>query len=163
MAVWQFVLDFIPLTHSQVNGVKAARVSPKQLDEIKVMFPPSVAGLFCERVGKLLPEGRFRSEDFREWGCNETDDIQIHLDGLFIEYVQYRLNVANIDVDLLDGVCALTRDFGCVFASREGAVIRPVRDSVLRAALRSDAAKFVSDPDSFFRKLIADDTEGELS
>jgi hypothetical protein len=155
MAIWQFVLDLIPAAAARIDGIIAARMSSEQLSGIELRFSQSKANSFFERVGMMLPGGRFRGSEYREWGDDAADDVQIHLEDAAIQYVQVRLNVADIRMPLVDGICALARDFSCVFATRGGAIIRPQRELVLRAILRSDAARFVSDPDRFIRELTA--------
>jgi hypothetical protein len=159
MAIWQFVLDLIPASAARIDGVIAARMTPEQRSGIELKFSHSKADSFFECVGMMLPEGRFRDSEYREWGDDAADDVQIHLDDAAIQYVQVRLNVADISMPLIDGVCALARDFSCVFATRSGAIIRPQRAFVLRAIMRSDSARFVSDPERFIRELIAADPE----
>lgn len=160
MAIWQFVLDLIPASAARIDGVIAARLTPEQRSTIEWKFSQSKANSFFERVGVMLPEGPFRSSEYCEWGDDAADDVQIHLEDAAIQYVQVRLNIADVRMPFVDGICALARDFSCVFATHGGAIIQPQREFVLRAIMQSDAARFVSDPDRFIRELTAADPEG---
>lgn len=163
MAIWQFVLDLIPASAARIDGVIAARLTPEQCSGIELKFSQSEADSFFERVGMMLPEGRFRSSTYCEWGDGAADDAQIHLEDAAIQYVQIRLNIADVRMPFVDDICALTRDFSCVFATQGGAIIRPQREFVLCAIMQSDAARFVSDPGRFIRALTAVDPEAGSS
>lgn len=160
MAVWQFVIDLIPASSARVAGVTAARMSREQLDEIDLRFSDADAEVLFARLGTLLPEKKSWSASLRIWGDEKTDDIQVGFDGHAIEDVQFRLNVADLCLPLVGGICALARDFDCSLATRDGAIIQPNREAVVRAIMQSRAMQFVRDPQRFLEEAIRLDREG---
>ncbi|MCQ1780415.1 hypothetical protein NOJ05_24655 [Neorhizobium galegae] len=161
MAAWQFALDLIPSAAAGVDGVVAARMTRGQLDEVELRFSPSVTGAIFERVGMMLPETKSWSPDLRIWGYEEVDDVQIWLRGTEIEHVQFRLNVADPSIPLVEEICSLAREVSCVLATRAGAILRPHPEVVLRAITRSEAARFVKDPEEYLTRLPVEVRERE--
>ncbi|MGV1834758.1 hypothetical protein ACQZ6C_08360 [Rhizobium rhizogenes] len=161
MALWQFVFDLIPSSAATINGVVAARMNRDQLDAIELNFSrPNVEAIF-EHVGMMLPEKQSWAPDLRIWGDEKTDDVQIYLRGATIEGVQFRLNVPDLSLPLVGKICALAREFDCVLATRNGAIIRPNSQTLVRAITQSGAARFVSDPERYLREVIQWDAEPE--
>jgi hypothetical protein len=111
MAVWQFVLDLVPASSAHVAGVTAARMRREQLDEIRLGFSNADAEVLFARLGTLLPEKKSWSASLRIWGDEKTDDIQVGFDGQVIEDIQFRLNVADLSLPLVGGICELARHF----------------------------------------------------
>lgn len=160
MAVWQFVIDLIPASSARVAGVTAARMSREQLDEIDLGFSNFDAEVLFARLGRLLPEKKSWSARLRIWGDEKTDDIQVGFDGHTIEDIQFRLNVADLRLPLVGGICDLARHFDCILATRDGAIVQPNRESVVRTIMQSRAVQFVRDPQRFLEEAIRLDREG---
>lgn len=154
MAVWQFVLDLIPASAAHVEGVTAARMSREQLDKIALVFSSADAELLFARLGALLPEKKSWSASLRIWGDEKTDDIQVGLVGQSIEDVQFRLNVADLRLPLVGAICAVARHFGCLLAARDGAIIQPNCEAVVRTIMQSRAMQFVRDPQRFLEEAV---------
>lgn len=159
MALWQFVFNLIPSSAATVNGVVAARMSRDQLDAIELNFSPSTVEAIVKRVAMLLPEKQSWASDLRIWGDEKTDDVQIGFRGTTIEDAQFRINVAELSLPLVGGICALARAFDCVLATRNGAIIPPYSETLVRAIRQSDAARFVSNPEDYLREAIEHDLE----
>ena len=154
MALWQFTLDLVPAAAARIDGTQAIRLSREQLDAIKLDLLPEDAPKLYGALSSLLPEKAAWSDDLRIWGDDRTDDVQVWFDGARIDFVQFRLNVADLSLELIDGICALARHFGCVLASREGAIVQPTAQAVVRAVLQSPATRFVRDPQGYLDAAI---------
>lgn len=154
MAVWQFVLDLIPASAAHVEGVTAARMSREQLDKIVLVFSNADAELLFTNLSALLPEKKSWSASLRIWGDEKTDDIQVGLIGPSIEDVQFRLNAAELRLHLIGGICTIARHFDCLLAAREGAIIQPYREAVVRTIMQSRAMQFVRDPQQVLEKAV---------
>lgn len=149
MATWQFTLDLIPASTARVSGVDAIRLTQEQLDECRLHLASSEETALFDALGKLMPERTGWTDRIRFWGDEKGDDAHVSFDGDAVEYLQFRLDVSKLSLPLLGGICALATRFGCVFATREGAVIQPTCEAVLRAVLQSSAMRFVKDPEAF--------------
>lgn len=68
MAPWQFVLDLIPSSAANVNGVVAARMSRDQLDAIELNFSQATIDAIVDNVGMMLPEKQSWTPSLRIWG-----------------------------------------------------------------------------------------------
>ncbi|OCJ00368.1 hypothetical protein A6U86_12215 [Rhizobium sp. AC27/96] len=159
MALRQFVFNLIPSSATTISGVAAARMSRDQLDAIELNFSQQTIDAISERVGMMLPEGQSWASDIRIWGDDKTDDVQIAFEGTAIEQIQFRLDVSNLSLALVGSICALAREFNCVFATRSGGIIRPRSGALIRAITQSEAARFVSDPEGYLREAVELDPE----
>jgi hypothetical protein len=72
----------------------------------------------------------------------------------FIEGVRFRLDVSHLSMALVGGICALARQFDCVLATPDGAIIQPNRESLIRMILGSRAMRFVSDPHRYLEEAV---------
>lgn len=135
-------------------------MSREQLDDIDLRFSDADTEVLFARLGALLPEKKSWSASLRIWGDEKTDDIQVGFDGLAIEDVQFRLNVGDLCLPLIGGICDLARHFDCILASRDGAIIQPSREAVVRTIMQSRAMQFVRDPQRFLKEAIRLDQEG---
>jgi len=129
-------------------------MSREQLDGVELGFLPLAASVIFERVGMLLPEKQSWSPDLRIWGDEKTDDVQIGVRAAQIEDVQFRLNVADLRMPLVAGICLLARDLRCVLATRGGAILQPNSESVVRAIMQSDAARYVRNPERYLHEAV---------
>jgi len=135
-------------------------MSREQLDEIDLGFSNFDAEVLFARLGRLLPEKKSWSARLRIWGDEKTDDIQVGFDGHTIEDIQFRLNVADLRLPLVGGICDLARHFDCILATQDGAIVQPNRESVVRTIMQSRAVQFVRDPQRSLEEAIRSDREG---
>jgi hypothetical protein len=154
MALWQFVLDLVPASAANVGGMPAARMSREQLDTVSLGFSNADAATLFVRLQALLPEKKSWSQSLRIWGDEKTDDIQVWMDDKLIEGVQFRLDVSHLSLALVGGICAVARHFNCVLATRDGAIIQPNRETVIRMILASPAMRFVRDPQRYLEEAV---------
>lgn len=159
MALWQFALDAFPAVKANVDGIDAIYLSRDMLDAMDLTLGPTQQLALFSALGLLLPEKRPWSDELRIWGDEKADDITVFLDGQRIEGIQFRLEVSNLSIALIGGICALAREFGWLFASRRGEVIQPTPEAILRAVTQSPASKFVRDPRGYLEQAITVDDE----
>jgi hypothetical protein len=154
MALWQFVLDLIPASAANVGGIPAARMNREQLDAIDLDLSSAELEALFVRLEALLPEKKSWSAHLRIWGDEETDDIQVWMDEQVIEGVQFRIDVSHLSLPLVGGICALARHMDCLLATRDGAIIQPNREEVIRMILQSRAMQFVRDPQRYLEEAV---------
>jgi hypothetical protein len=157
MALWQFELHLIPSSAAQVDGVDAIRMTREQLDKISPDVSAEKMPDLFQRLSVLLPEKEAWTPDLRIWGDEKSHDVQIWFEGTRIEDFQLRLDVANPSLPLVSGMCSLARDLQCVFAAREGAIIPPSAEAIVRGIMQSPAMRFVRDPQGYIEAAIRAD------
>ncbi|MFK4768988.1 hypothetical protein [Rhizobium sp. ZW T2_16] len=159
MAIWQFAFDLMPSSAAIINGAAAARMTRAQLEAVNQDFSsPTIMHLF-ERLNSMMPEKTSWSPSLRIWGDEKTNDVQVVLGEPGIEGVQFRLDVANLSMPLVAQICSLAQDTACVLVTRDGAIVRPNGTSLIRAVMRSNAARYVRDPERFIREFAAGNPE----
>lgn len=135
-------------------------MSRQQLDELSLAFSNADAKILFARFDMLLLEKKSWSNGLRIWGDEQTDDIQVGFDGQQIEDIRFRLNVADLSLPLIGGICDLARQFDCLLATPDGAIIQPSREAVARVIMQSRAMQYVRDPKRFLEEAIRLDREG---
>lgn len=149
MALWQFALDLIPVSAARVSGVEAIRLDDGLRDVPLLSFSNAQIADLTGHLSILLPESQSWNSSLRIWGNEKSDDVQVWFEGSAVEFVQFRLDVSNLSFRFVGGICELARQFGCLLAARDGAIIQPRVEPVVKAVLRSPAMKFVQDPDAY--------------
>lgn len=159
MALWQITLDPIPATSAQVGGMAAIRLTREQLDAITLPVAIIEQDRLFEELGHLLPEKSGWSNDMRIWGDETSHDVQVYFDAGEIECLQVRIDVTKPSIALVSGLCELARSRRWVFATRDGKIVQPSTEAVIRAILQSDASRFVADPKAFLEAALLADAE----
>jgi hypothetical protein len=146
MALWQFAFTPFPAGAAKVSGVDAIRLDPDILSGRHWDMPPGRQQALFAALTALLPERPGWCEEMRIWGDTKSNDIQIFFDAKDIASIEIRLDVSRLSLPLVDGICALAREFGWVFVSEAGAIIQPTREAIIRVVEQSRAQQFVNDP-----------------
>ena len=155
MAIWQFDIALIPAAALEAN--------PEIIDDsvseagLETGAWWSYAKLPAELEGVLdavLPIGKSWSADLEMRGTEDGDRIDVYRNDGAIESIEIRIDVRELDSAFLEHVCELTRRLRCklyAFESREA--LEPDLFTLSQAIRRSNAARFVSDPERFFAEL----------
>jgi hypothetical protein len=152
VAVWQFKMWGFPRECFRTENLDVIRVSREQIDAVEFSLTSSQVAALAARFSELLPEKNAWSADFRLWGDEKSDDVQLCAEGNVYEPVQMRLDVRQLSVALVDGLCAIARDFDWLLAIPDGSALlvsKPDTARVLATVKRSPAQSFVQDPMTF--------------
>jgi hypothetical protein len=159
MALWQIIFDPIPAASAQVGGMAAIRLTREQLDAITLPVALDEQERLFEELGHLLPEKSGWADDMRIWGDEKSHDVQVYFDAGEIECLQVRIDVTTPSIALVSGLCELAHSRRWVFATRDGKIVQPSTEAVIRAILQSDASRFVADPEAFLEAALQADAE----
>jgi len=153
MSLFQFRMHVIPTSFAQDADVSRVQLSQDEIEAFtaETRFVGNEADALIERFNSILPKGDGWSEDMLFWGDLEHDDIQAWMTSDGFHDIQIRLYVPGLALVLIDKLCALGRDYDWVFATAEGFIVQPHRESMLRAIRNSKAAAFLADPEGFLR------------
>jgi hypothetical protein len=149
MALWQFAFDLIPASAARVSDVTAIRLDDSLRDVSLLNFSNAEIADLIAHLSTLLPEAQSWNSSLRIWGNEKSNDIQVWFQNSAVEFVQFRLDASTLSLRLVGGICELARRFGCLLVARDGAIIQPRIEPVVKAVLRSPAMKFVQDPDTY--------------
>lgn len=154
MAVWQFTLMPLPNAIARRGNVHLLRVeNAQERGEGPALSPVDAEALF-EAISQVLPEKRSWSTDLRVWGDEEFSDIQVWRDGLAIESIKIRLDLRSRSIQLIDRLCRLAISQDWSFATVTGEVVPATRSAIVRAAMASDAQRFIDDPEGFLAEAL---------
>jgi hypothetical protein len=161
MALWQITLDPIPASSAQVAGVPAIRLTREQLDAIELPVAMSEQQPLFDELARLLPEKAAWTPDMKIWGEETSHDVQVFLEAGEVECIQVRLDVSKPAVPLIAGICEIARRRSWVFATRDGKIVQPSSEAVIRAVLQSRASQYVRDPEGYLEAAIRADQEAD--
>lgn len=160
MAVWQFTLLPLPNAIARIGNVHLLHVEiPEDGLPNQTFSGVDAEGLFVS-LSAILPEKKSWSNDLRIWGDEAFSDVQIWRDGTAIESVKIRLDLRNLSIHLVDNLCRLASAQDWSFALASGEVLPATRSAIVRAAMASDAQRFINDPEGFLAEAIRMDEGG---
>ncbi|HEU0097338.1 MAG TPA: hypothetical protein VFQ67_01055 [Allosphingosinicella sp.] len=157
MALWQFEFEPVPASRATARGAPAIHLARDILDGIELDLRPDEQQRLFDEFDGLLPEMPAWAAQMRRWGDEKRDDIQVYLESDRIVGLRIRLDVSNISMPLVGGICRVARSFDWVFASAQGTVFPATLDAVVRAAAQSRASQFVADPAAYLQRAVDPD------
>jgi hypothetical protein len=153
MAIWQFDMHMIPLQSVEDHfGLVPILVSREDFDRYDWWTPGPAEGIATE-LSRLLPTTPSWSESVRIWGEMDGNRVDMVSEGSDLLDVFVRVDARVISYQFLSQLCDLAQKYDCLLLTEGGYVIRPSLSKMLASIARSNAFKFVSDPDGFIREL----------
>jgi len=152
VAVWQITIDFIPLQWAEKNGFNTEEL----YDEGG--FDPSCTWIeqqpkddFEKVFDAILPRAESWSKDLTLWGDTKTNDISVWRDDAKVSSIDFRLDLREKNVSLLNSVVDSANSLNCVlFIPGQEVVIKPNIFELKKYILKSSAASYAKDPEAFF-------------
>jgi hypothetical protein len=104
-------------------------------------------------VEKMLPSGKTWSKDLEVLGSLETSCVTILREGESLVEVQFRFDLRETPIELLETAVQFSRDLQCWLISEGGKMIEPGLSALKDKIRKSSAFQFVKDPLSFLSRL----------
>lgn len=150
MAVWQFDTHLLPRDKIIETFGRIPDLVPLNICESvqwweSAQLPPD----FDSLAAKLLPKGRHWSQDYRVWGTDDGDRIDVHEEEGRVSGVLFRIDLRTLKVDFLEHILALARHCYCLLLTSEMRLIPPEIEPLKEEIRHSDALHFVTDPTGF--------------
>jgi hypothetical protein len=94
-------------------------------------------------------------EDHQAWGKTDTNDIWIGWvnETRVVEEIRFRIDLRKVDEAFIEKVLAFARRFGLQFKLIHIEILEPTMANVKAALDRSEAKRFVQDPEKFIDEL----------
>jgi len=155
MATWQFDLHYLPqrsvlrtfegipvkITTDQFNATRWwASLEP---------LPDWLNSAFA----KILPAADSWSADIKTWGFSDGDRIDIVFENGHPQDVFVRIDVRKVSYAFVIELVRIAKENDWLFLSEGGEVLRPAFREVMFAIKRSDAFRFVENPEEFLQEL----------
>ncbi|MFZ1557171.1 MAG: hypothetical protein WAT38_13390, partial [Nitrospira sp.] len=124
MAVWQFQIELVPKAVAEANSLRAGMVLTEEQRESVVWWKDQRLPVTLLRdVEKMLPSGKTWSKDLEVLGSLETSCLTILREGESLVEVQFRFDLREVAVELLETAVQFSRDLQCWLISEDGKVI----------------------------------------
>ena len=154
MAVWQFQIELVPKAVAEANSLRTGMVLTEEQRESVVWWRDQRLPLTLLRdVEKMLPSGKTWSKDLEVLGSLETSCLTILREGESLVEVQFRFDLRETTIELLETAVQFSRDLQCWLISEGGKVIEPGLSALKDEIRGSTAFQFVKDPLSFLSCL----------
>jgi hypothetical protein len=153
MALWQFDIYLLPrsdaLERKLRSGVQLSEFDFNDTAWWKGLPTPPFEPLF----DRLLGQGAFWSENWRVFGTEDGDRVDVFTSSGRLDLIRVRIDVRNPSLEFIDGVCAFARRANCLLVTNSFHIFEPTLDALWVEVMVSPAASFVEDPQAFLRRL----------
>jgi len=155
MAIWQFDLHLLP----RPNIIERYSSVPSQLSDKEFFTVNWWSGValptdYEPMLGSFLPKYTSWHKDISSWGAEDSDLIEIFLENKAPEEIVIHINVRKLDVSLLEKIAHFARLCDCLlFLDESRKLIEPDSLELYQEIKRSNAYKFVMDPEGFHDEL----------
>ena len=144
MAVWQFQIELVPKAVAEANSLRAGMVLTEEQRESVVWWKDQRLPVTLLRdVEKMLPSGKTWSKDLEVLGSLETSCLTILREGESLVEVQFRFDLRETTIELLETAVQFSRDLQCWLISEGGKVIEPGLSALIDEIRASPAFQFV--------------------
>lgn len=152
MAVWQVTIDFIPLQWAEQNEFQTAELYDEDgFDPTSTWIDQQPSYNFEKFFDAILPRAEPWSKDLTLWGDTKTNDISVWRDNGDVSSIDFRLDLRENDVSLMNSLVDSAISLDCVlFIPGQYVIIKPNIFELKKYILKSSAAKYVKDPEAFF-------------
>ncbi len=157
MAIWQFRVILIPeATLTKVFGIVPPAIPIEVAEEYDWWSDVQPPTGFERQIDSILPQTESWSKEMRMWGNKHSDTTYVcYIDEnkTTVEEVSFSVDARAISPELVDAICAFTKQLGCVLMTSEYDVVMPEQAALLSTIEHSTARKFVDDPVSTLKNL----------
>ena len=142
MAAWQFDLEIVP------RGLATVPIQEPWAD---LEPPPNWEELVA---GVLSPGRSWDPVHLRTWGTEDEHRLDVWVEDGRLRSILARIDARQSDCDSIClRIAQLAQALGGTFRTPAGLIVEPSSGSLAEALEGSAAARFVRDPDLFFRRL----------
>jgi hypothetical protein len=100
----------------------------------------------------ILPKGKSWDKDLQVWGNDKKHDINVWYENGNVTSIGFRLDLREDINSLINKLVNVAEEFNCVlFVPGQEIIVKPNMFELKKYILKSDAAKFVKDPVSYFK------------
>lgn len=153
MAIWQLDLQIAPrlCALDRMKRRVASEIANAQVEAWWTQVTPDVGSE--QRLASILPWHASWTDDWKVFGEEDGNRIDVMLSGGHMEQVRVRIDVRDVDFELLERLVDFAADYDCIFVNGSGHVIEPTVENVCIEIEASPAANFVEDPTRFLEHL----------
>ncbi len=155
MAIWQFTVVFIPTSWAEDNSCNSSLLYAEEgYDAERAWKRRQPMSGFQDVLTKILPSSKSWHDDLLTWGDTKEHDIQVWYEDEIIDGIHIRLDLnRSLDVIVVN-VIEAAKDLDCALFFPEFKAIVEANEFELRNAIKkSNAAKFVNNPQEFLNEI----------
>ncbi len=155
MAVWQVPIELVPAKWAEDHDFQTDRLYGEDgFDTTCAWIENQPVENLDEIFSSILPKADSWSEDLTMWGDDKVHDISVwHEEGQIFS-IGFRLDLRENISNLMSALCNAATILNCVlFVPGQKVMFKPNVFELKQYILKSNAAKFVSDPEGFLNGL----------
>ena len=155
MAFWQVPIEFVPAKWAEENNfdveslygedgfdTTCAWIENQPTKDLDAIFSP------------IFPKAESWDEDLSLWGNDKVHDISVCFEEGEIFSIGFRLDLRENIISIMSALCEAATALNCVlFVPGQKVMLNPNVFELKQYILKSNTAKFVSDPEGFLNGL----------
>jgi hypothetical protein len=156
MAIWQVPIELVPVNWAEANNYSSELLYDEDGFDTTCAWRGNQPSQDLDLVfSRVLPKAESWSEDLTIYGCDKKHDINIwHEEGLIFS-IGFRLDLRENVAGLMNSLVNSAIELNCViFIPGQHVLFKPNVFELKQYVLKSNAARFVKDPEAFLNEII---------
>ncbi|MCP9494193.1 MAG: hypothetical protein MSG64_07040 [Pyrinomonadaceae bacterium MAG19_C2-C3] len=155
MAIWQYDLHLIPRKAIEdLFSTVPPSLARKTFDEVAWWKNYQPVFDYESEIGSFLSPREFWSDEAKAWGEEDGTSIEVWFEQKLVTDIYVRINVASLDVNVLEKLTGLTARCEALFLTADLEVIEPDLQNLTAHIKQSNAFRFVENPEQFLSKNV---------
>ena len=154
MAVWQVPIQLIPERWVEDNGHSTESLYDEDgfCDPSETWKQNQPTKKLDDVFGKILPLSSSSDDEALVWGSDKKHDISAWYENTILVSLGLRIDMREPVDKLLTKIITAAQELNCqLFIQGQGIIIKANVFDLKKNILKSNAARFVSDPEKFLR------------
>ncbi|MFN3769324.1 MAG: hypothetical protein ACK4TD_13210 [Ectopseudomonas guguanensis] len=155
MAAWQIPIEFVPAKWAEENNFEVEPLYGEDGFDTTCAWVENQPTKDLDAIfSSILPKANSWSENLSLWGNDKVHDISVwHEEGKIFS-IGFRIDLRENITSVTSALCKAATTLNCVlFIPGQKAILNPNIFELKQHILKSNAAKFVSDPEVFLNEL----------
>ena len=155
MAAWQIPIEFVPAKWAEEHNFEVELLYGEDGFDTTCAWVDNQPTKDLDAIlSSILPKADSWSEKLSLWGNEKTHDISVwHEDGDILS-IGFRIDLRENITNIMSTLCKAAITLNCVlFIPGQKAMLNPNVFELKQYILKSNAAKFVKDPESFLKEF----------
>jgi hypothetical protein len=155
MATWQFSVVLVPTSWAEEHNYCSSALYDEEGYDTEFAWKgrqPEVG--FKALLGEVLPPSKSWHEELLSWGNEKEHDIQVWVENEAIDGINFRLDLTQDLNEIIVKVVRAAKSLNCALFFPEFRSVVEANEFELKNAIKkSNAAKFVSNPQEFLNEI----------
>lgn len=154
MAIWQFSFVIVPeekIANIMGNNMDYSII--EHIEELMIWKGYSIKDSSLVEISKVLASTRSWSDNIKQYGASDESCLELYYEEDVLIEISVRLDLRSLTKNILEGISSFIEANKGIILTRNGDLIRPVIDDILKVIKTTDAYRFVKEPGEFIKNI----------